>query len=358
MNQSIYEFKKVYVDRINSYILNNGLIEKLLTKNFRSNQKIVNISIALEEYITNLKPRSISGYQKELTDIPCLLWEYSEDEFSHLPQKFIDHLSQINTTVPDSDLKIDINKCGILARGHSTLAGFHGHPTSGLSKIELFANALRCWTNKPRTGTDMQHAIQQIGKSISMLVYEGRGNHQYQYCPKSYNHIEWRNQLTDLLMEATNPECKLHHFGSLTWSEWAAQLRAFLEIHWNNFRSANQQWDSVKAKIKAPSGSSKKLVNKTIKADQLPYSEKIRMTTFHDIKGETLDAALIVSAKDKKSKGGHCEHWLAQSASEKEFVRFAYVASSRPNHLLIWAIPDKTNNKLVDKIKKLGFEVP
>ncbi len=91
--------------------------------------------------------------------------------------------------------------------------------------------------------------------------------------------------------------------------------------------------------------------------NQNSYSQKIRMTTFHDVKGETLDAVLVVSAKDKKSKGGHVEHWISDNDSEKEYVRFAYVASSRPKHLLIWAIPKGTKKVIIDKIKDLGFEL-
>ncbi len=60
------------------------------------------------------------------------------------------------------------------------------------------------------------------------------------------------------------------------------------------------------------------------------------MTTIHDVKGETLDAVLVVSAKDKHSKGGNVEQWISVDPNEKEFVRFAYVASSRPKHILIW----------------------
>ena len=97
-------------------------------------------------------------------------------------------------------------------------------------------------------------------------------------------------------------------------------------------------------------------IDDKIKATENNYSEEIRMTTFHDVKGETLDAVLIISSKDKKSKGGHYEHWISESNDEKEYVRFAYVASSRPKHLLIWAIPKKENNPFINKIKDLGFE--
>jgi len=355
-NQSIYEFKKVYVEKISAFIADNNLTEKLLTKNFRSNQKIVNVSIGLEKYNTGNTPIAVVGNEVERASKSCILWEYTAAEFSQLPQKFIDHLNLINSTIQKPESKIEISKSGILARAHATLSGFRSHPTSGLSKIELFANGLNCWANNPRTGKDMQNALQQIGKSISMLAYDGNGNHQHQYCPDAYNQIEWRNQLSDLIVKVTNTSTGVYPFASLTWTQWVAKLKPFLENYWANFRSPTNDWDSVKAKIKSPNGSATKLVIDTIKASQNNYSEKIRMTTFHDVKGETLDAVLIVSAKDKKSKGGHFEQWLSKDVNEKEFVRFAYVASSRPKHLLIWAIPKIANNQFINKIKDLGFE--
>lgn len=356
-NQSIYEFKKVYVEKINAFITDNKLAEKLLTKNFRSNQKIVNISIGLEKYNTGNTPIAVVGNEAERAKKSCILWEYTASEFSQLPQKFIDHLESINSTIQQPESKIEISKSGILARGHSTLCGFRSHPTSDLTKIELFANALSCWANSPRTGKDMQNALQQIGKSISMLAYNGNGNHSHQYCPEVYNQIEWRNQLSDLIVKITNTSTGIYPLASLTWTQWVAKLKPFLENYWANFRSPTNDWNSVKAKIKSPNGSASKLVIDTIKASKNTYSKKIRMTTFHDVKGQTLDAVLVVSAKDKKSKGGHYEQWLSEDTAEKEFVRFAYVASSRPKHLLIWAIPKIANNQFINKIKDLGFEI-
>ncbi|MEO6832303.1 MAG: hypothetical protein ABI378_07850, partial [Chitinophagaceae bacterium] len=56
------------------------------------------------------------------------------------------------------------------------------------------------------------------------------------------------------------------------------------------------------------------------------------------------------------SQGGYFEHWLTGDSEKKEHVRFAYVASSRPKHLIIWAIPKVKNNQFISKIKALGFE--
>lgn len=352
-NQSIYEFKKVYVEKINAFIKHCKLTELLLTKNFRSNQKIVDISLKIEEYNTGKTPNPISGNQKEITDKSCILWEYTDENFKQLPQKFIDHINLVNS---NNGNVINIAKSSILARGHSTLANFRSHPSSRLNKIELIANALNCWANNPRTGKDMQNALSQLGKAISLLVYNGKGNHQHQYSPDNYNQIEWRNQLYDLMSKASDPKNQIYPFTEVKWTDWVKNLKSFLENYWANFREPENDWNSVKAKIKSPSGAAQKFVDKKIKSSQNNYSEKIRITTFHDVKGETLDAVLVVSSKDKKSKGGHYEHWISKSQNEKEYVRFAYVASSRPKHLLIWAIPKKENNPFVEEIKNLGFK--
>jgi DNA helicase II / ATP-dependent DNA helicase PcrA len=356
VNQSIYEFRRVDISKIDAFIKHHKLEQILLTKNFRSNQKVVNISMGLEKYNTGDIPMSIVGNEVERVNKSCILWQYEANEFPQLPQKFIDHLNRVNSSIKKPESKIAIGKSGILARAHTTLAGFRNYPASGLSKIELFANALNCWANNPRTSKDMQNALHQIGKAISLLAYDGSGNHQHQYCPEVYNKIEWRNQLSDLIVKVTNITTGVYPFASLTWTQWVAKLKVFLENYWTNFRSPTNEWDSVKAKIKSPTGYATKLVIDTVKASQNNYSEKIRMTTFHDVKGETLDAVLVVSSATGHSQGGYYEHWLTEDVEKKEHVRFAYVASSRPKHLLIWAIPKIANNQFINKIKDLGFE--
>lgn len=336
--------------------MENNLVERLLTQNFRSNQKIVNVCIGLEKYNTGIDPQKIIGSESELLTKCCILWEYTASELPLLPQRFIDFVNTQNVNITDFERKISMRKSAILSRAHSTLSDFRSQPTSELSKIEMFATGLLCWVNNPRTGKDMQNALQLIGKSISMLAYNGNGKHQHQYCPDDYSPIEWRNQLSDLITKVSIASNNVYPFTGLTWTQWTSKLKAFLENYWSNFRSPTNNWDSVKAKIKSPNGSATKQVLDTIKANQNSYSEKIRMTTFHDVKGETLDAVLIVSAKDKKSKGGHFEQWLSEEPDEKEYVRFAYVASSRPKHLIIWAIPKVKNNQFISKIRDLGFE--
>lgn len=354
-NQSIYEFKKVYVEKINDFIIKNGLAEIHLTKNFRSNQNIVNVAMGLESYNTGKTAKKISGHEAILTKECCLVWEYEPADFISLPQNFINIIKDINLNLSEESIKIEIDKSVILARAHNTLSLFKNTTGSRLSKIELIANALGCWSNTPRTGKDMQNALHQLGKSLCMLGYNGLGNHQNQYCPDNYTNFEWRALLFDLITNIIEPQNKIFPFNDLNWKDWTAALKVFLKDYWMSLRDPINNWDTVKTKIKSPSGLADKPVIETIAAIQNSYTNSVRMTTFHDVKGETLDAALIVSSSNKKSKGGHFEHWISQKSSESEYVRFAYVASSRPKHLLIWAIPKVKNNKHLKRIQELGF---
>lgn len=356
LNQAIYEFRRVDTTKLSSFINYHQFANKALTSNYRSNQKIVNICVGLEKYITGIEPQKVIGNESELLTKSCILWEYTASELPLLPQRFIDFINTQNVNITEIERKISIPKSAILSRAHSTLSDFRGQPTSELSKIEMFAAGLLCLANNPRTSKDMQNALQLIGKSISLLAYNGNGKHQHQYCPDEYSPIEWRYQLSNLITAVSIASNNVYPFTGLTWTQWTSKLKAFLENYWSNFRSPTNNWDSVKAKIISPNGSAAKHVLDTIKANQNSYSEKIRMTTFHDVKGETLDAVLIVSTKNKKSNGGHFEQWLSELPDENEFVRFAYVASSRPKHLIIWAIPKITNSQFISKIEALGFE--
>ena len=115
---------------------------------------------------------------------------------------------------------------------------------------------------------------------------------------------------------------------------------------------------SYKVKNKIKGDTKNKVVDK-IKNVVSTNSNQIRITTIHDVKGETFDAVLLVSAKNKQSKGGHFEQWIGlDEEAKEEHIRFAYVASSRPKHLLVWAILKKTqNDKNIKCVTDLGFNL-
>ncbi len=81
-------------------------------------------------------------------------------------------------------------------------------------------------------------------------------------------------------------------------------------------------------------------------------SGEIRIDTIHKVKGETLSAvALVATARQEK-------HWIEHDMSatvKDELVRLAYVAMTRPQHLLIVAVPHDTPESRLKKWESLGF---
>lgn len=145
----------------------------------------------------------------------------------------------------------------------------------------------------------------------------------------------------------------LIEFGK-TWTAWLKSFKHFMEINASTFELLNNIDISLLKDIRSPSGKASEEISNHFPTGA--SKAKIRISTIHSIKGETIDAALLVSTPDMTSKGGHWKHWLASSTENPEYNRFAYVASSRPKHLLAWAIPYKKNENY-DCLTKLGFVI-
>jgi DNA helicase II / ATP-dependent DNA helicase PcrA len=105
--------------------------------------------------------------------------------------------------------------------------------------------------------------------------------------------------------------------------------------------------------FKAPSDESNKQVLVAEPSNSSTQSA-LRITTIHNVKGETLEALMLVSSRDKSTSDGYWTQWLDDPASEA--ARLAYVASSRPRKLIIWAIPNPSKTEK-DRLKKVGFQV-
>ncbi|MNF07310.1 hypothetical protein D3C80_2074660 [compost metagenome] len=80
----------------------------------------------------------------------------------------------------------------------------------------------------------------------------------------------------------------------------------------------------------------------------------MRYETIHQVKGETHDATVVVSSLKKGVYLANWKEWLVDPASEG--ARFAYVASSRPRHMLIWAVK-KLKAAEKETLTGLGFEL-
>jgi DNA helicase-2/ATP-dependent DNA helicase PcrA len=355
-NQSIYEFKKVYTEKITEFITNNNLEQKQLTQNYRSNQHVVNICLELEKLNTGQSLGSVIGKEPLLFEKNCFVWEYEKDQMTQLPQKFIDFIKDKNKSLTNAGVTLSLGKSAVLARSHATLSEFRPQSNRDFSKTQLFASAINIWNVDKRSGKDMQNSLQQLGKALCLTLYNGNGNHQQQYCPELFSQIEWRSLLFEFISAASLPANNLYPFATSNWSIWAGNFKKFLEAYWSNLPDTGKELADIKKVIKAPNKQAASQVVDGIKQSITTISNPVRFTTIHDVKGETLDAVLLVSSPNNAGQktGRHYEDWIGLS-DDKEHIRFGYVASSRPKHLLIWAIPKTANNTNLAKMEAMGF---
>lgn len=339
LNQSIYEFRKVNPQDIEAYIQNSGFVIRQLTNNYRSCQSIVDIT---EKIIGNQV--SIIGHENQMCQRPCVLWQYDDQTFTQLPQMFEDFILANG---------MDKKKSVILARGKTTIANLRTQKDKyGYSKPELLAIALHCWHKTERNTEDINNALFYLGRALCLLAFGGQGDSRNQYCPDGYDHVEWRLLLKMILDQSKSiyPFIELNQ--ELTWTKWIPKLKLFLQPLWNELIGKTAEWADASLKLRSPGGM--KDVHVKNSCSQVGVKNMFRTTTIHSVKGETLNAVLLVSHPNKLSPGGHFSHWLKEGNYDPEHIRFAYVAMSRPKYALIIATPKLKNAELA-KLQNLGF---
>lgn len=324
MNQSIYEFRKVDPQDTKNYIQEKAFVKLRLTNNYRSCQLIVSIC---ENIVGN--PQAITGHYAQMVQTPCQLWEYDDASYHQLPVRFSSLLSES---------QISIKKAVILARGKATLKPFrHQHSSSGWTKLEMAALALYNWHKPNRTADELNNALSYTGKLLCFLGCSGKGDPRNQFCPEGMPAVQWRLTLKSFLENASH----LYPFNAndqdLNWSQWATKFKQHLAPLWGSIMGVQTAWNDVKAKIRAPQGRGNILVKNICSEGN--HQNIFRTTTIHSVKGETVEAVLLVSSQDARSKGGFYQHWFKEGDFDPEHIRFAYVACSRPRSLLVIATP-------------------
>jgi len=334
LDQAIYEFRKVDPVLVREYCKQQKLLERELTNNFRSNQQIVDLC---QKIIG--KDQAAKGAGKSMCSPQCVLYEYTDLTMADLPTKFKELIDALG---------LNPSKCAILARGNTTLSKIAPQNDKKRKAVELFAAALDSYFGTSRKTDDLTNALDQIGKSIAYLAFDGKGNHQRQYCPDEIDPVQWRMFLWELLRRSSSLFPFEDSGAKLTWSGWVSKLKQFLQKEWATLPFLPTAWGVAETKIRASSGTAKEqVIGALIERQRVP---RVRTTTIHDAKGETLDAVLLVSSPDKRSQGGHFEHWIRPASGNEEHRRFAYVACSRPRHLLIIAakkLKAKDKNDLI-----------
>jgi DNA helicase-2/ATP-dependent DNA helicase PcrA len=344
LQQAIYDFRDVAPEKVAAFIAANGFSEMTMSRNYRSCQEIVNTCNAIID-----NPSPVRGMCLRRLATPCLFVTYNERTVTSLPRWF-------ETLVGQERLELD--ESAIVARGWSTVSRLRPSANAGADKYQTrFAMALHLWTR--RTKQAMDPALKYIGRFIASRYFPAGGwsSREY-YRPQCVTSpVYWRLFLAGILRCASENPVFMDF--DQTWTDWAASVRTGLPSilqecqHILTDHPATDSGslpDFGSCDLRALAGGKNEPVRESLPGI-LQEEPAVRITTIHSVKGETLQAIMVVSASSKQGDG-HWRHWLNSPLLEP--ARFAYVASSRPQDLLVWAIPEEPKADY-GKLEKCGF---
>jgi hypothetical protein len=357
LNQAIYEFKKVAPEKVEEYTKEKKFDILSLSNNYRNCQMIANLCDDLVRNINKAKP-----IDQNKLDFPCVCVTFKDDEMMELPIWFSEYLDRF---------KIDKRYSAVVTRSWANVSRMRPADNRQINKYqERLAMAIHLWKIGCWQATG--DALKFFGRFTSEKFFpEESTNSRVYYRPESVDSaLSWRLFLASALSEC----CQDEQISNLeqTWKTWSLVVRDRLHKHLktsvSNFGAALSDCDFPPLVTKNERGESSPIFSTPSgeKDNQvlgsLPSNSStqtlLRITTIHDVKGETLEALMLVSSHNKSgTNDGYWTQWLDNPASEA--ARLAYVASSRPRKLIIWAIPNPSRKEedRLDRLKKNGFHV-
>ena len=336
IQQAIYKFKKVDPSFVENFSDKNLMKRMQLTNNFRSNKSIVDFSNKI------IPPVGTINGNSNIENTDCRFVSFKKAEMAKLPKWFEAHLEQFDD--------IDIQESAIITRGKSSISKMRPSANYGLKPPHEIAMAIKMWSDGH--SESLPDAIQMMGKFIANKFFgEFSAMPTQSYCPEIISKASnWRSFIAIILNEITAVD-GITDLDKI-WSEWARALKGsfpgIIQKKQSGLEYSKPSYSFSLSRLifSSPLGQKDKKV-----IDTIGYVERMAtrmpIKTIHAVKGQTLDAVMVVSSPFK-GNDGHWEKWLEDST--KEPARFAYVASSRPKQVLVWAVPevnDVQKNKLI-----------
>jgi len=330
LNQSIYGFRRSDPALVKQFIEELPFKSYDLTANWRSGQGVVDLCSNL------LKLDRLSGNPAIETIRPKLI------QYAKCP-------SEIVTTV--LELTRPYQQVVVVARGHSTLQRF----SMGSALKPLEELALACIQFHSNDLSEVRQAMETFAAWLaSKLGTQVRTSAMS--CPHDVeSSLTWRLFVSNCLtFLATCGSANV----DLAWKSWASltkkAIRSIPDQPFVPDELAGKLEGLREAHLSAPAGLGKTTLQSRLVDRHQDTGTRLRFATIHQVKGETHEATVVVSSLQSGPNQSNWKDWLADPVSEA--ARFAYVASSRPRHLLIWAVK-KLKDDESKTLSGLGFEI-
>lgn len=331
LHQSIYSFKDSSPKHFNEHAEENSLITMQLSDNFRSTQRIVDVSCVIGNIQTQVTGIAKNKYEGE----ECYYFEY-EDEF--------DAISTFKSLLEKKEVQYE--NAIVLVRTQTTRAKLNSSFWGNCRKHAII-NSVQLW--KQNTPNSKMAGLQLVGWQLQKWFgFQGRANNYYYSDKLCSDGIVWRLMLRDNLDDFSR-EASISDVDDVTYSKWySCNKKRIVEII-NRYTTSTigKSLDSAASFIRAPRGTA------SLKVEKLIFDENdvIQVETVHSVKGAAFDAVLLLSSPDARGKTGYWMNWLI---AEDEASRICYVACTRPRYLLCWGVHSLTNDQR-DVIEKIGF---
>ncbi|WND02728.1 UvrD-helicase domain-containing protein [Temperatibacter marinus] len=340
LDQAIYNFKKVDPSLVQNFADENKMKVLKLTNNFRSHQGVVDFCNKVIDLSTPIKGNA------KIPALDCFYVLYDKRNISDLSESFEQYLERDNSGL--------FKTSAIITRGHSMISRMRPASNANLKPSHEVALAIKIWSEGEEES--LIDALKLMGKFLANKYFNDNSASPSKFHLPSIvsTASNWRTFIASILTKVCDDN-EVKNL-ELQWSAWAKKLKVTLHNAVTNshylleYNDRSYQF-SIPSKLvfSSPSGDASKNVIQTIKYVKR-NATNIPIRTIHSVKGDTLDAVMLVSSPTK-GKDGHWEKWLEDSSQEP--ARFAYVASSRPRKLLIWAVPEGADET---KLSTLGLK--
>lgn len=331
LHQSIYSFKDSIPQHFNDHAQKHRLHVMQLSDNFRSTQKIVDVSCVLGNIDTPLTGVAQSRFNGQ----DCYYFEYNDE---------VDAVLQFQKLLEEKG--IDIQKSAVLVRTQLTKAKLNKSFSKNY-RTHAIINSVQLWRHGDPDNKIA--ALQLIGWQLQQwLGFQGRSNNYYycdQLCPDA---VSWRLMLRDILNDFSM-DSSIGDYDGVSYSQWYSKNKKHVVeiINSHTLPTLGKSLDTTASFIRAPRGTA------ALKVAIITFEEKekSRVETIHAVKGVAFDAVLLLSAPDARGKTGYWENWLKP---EDEASRIGYVACTRPRFLLCWGVHSLTDSQR-EIIERIGF---
>ena len=330
LNQSIYGFRRSEPALVKQFIQELAFTSCDLTANWRSGQGVVDLCSNL------MKLDRLSGNPAIDVIRPKLI------QYTKCPSEIVPTILELTKSY---------QHIVVVARGHRTLQRFS--VGSALEPLEELA--LACIQFRNGNISQVRHAMETFAAWLAVKLGMQTGNTRMS-CPHDVeSRLTWRLFVSNCL-------AYLVTYGSanvdLTWKSWAFLTKKTIRSIPNQTFVPDELAGKLEglreAHLSAPHGLGKATLQSRLVDRHQDTGTRLSFATFHQVKGETHEATVVVSSLQPGPHQSHWKDWLADPQSEA--ARFAYVASSRPSHLLIWAVKKLKDNE-TKTLSGLGFEI-